>query len=129
MRVRSRQRVRPRAQVRVFSASEALSGLGVRPAPIAAHRLSAKLSSLAWSPALAGVVTVGDYDGSVVQACITHLRWILSPCLSLARGLLPRFLYHEVVLPVSMPAAAQQSCAHLHPAGVAGQCGDRSLAD
>jgi len=54
----------------VYSASEALSGLGVRPGPIAAHRLSAKLSSLAWSPALAGVVTVGDYDGSVVQACI-----------------------------------------------------------
>ena len=56
----------------MYSASEALSGLGVRPGPIAAHRLSAKLSSLAWSPALAGVVTVGDYDGSVVQACINH---------------------------------------------------------
>ena len=59
-------------QIRVYSLSEALSGTGARPGPIAAHRLSAKLSSLAWSPALPGVVTVGDYDGCVVQACPTR---------------------------------------------------------
>ena len=59
-------------QVRVYSCSEALSGRGAKPGPIAAHRLSAKLSSLAWSPALAGVVTVGDYDGSVVQARLSR---------------------------------------------------------
>jgi hypothetical protein len=51
----------------VYGLTDPLSGAGVRPGPIAAHRLSAKLSSLAWSPALPGVITVGDYDGSVLQ--------------------------------------------------------------
>ena len=56
-------------QIRVYGLAEALMGEGARPGPIAAHRLSAKLSSLAWSPALPGVITVGDYDGSVLQVC------------------------------------------------------------
>ena len=55
------------AQIRVYGLPEACAVLGARPGPIAAHRLAAKLSSLAWSPALPGVITVGDYDGSVLQ--------------------------------------------------------------
>lgn len=35
--------------------------------PTAVHRLASKLSSLAWNPDQPGVVTVGDYDGVVVQ--------------------------------------------------------------
>ena len=36
-------------------------------APIRVHRLASKLSSLTWYPDEPGVVTVGDYDGVVVQ--------------------------------------------------------------
>ena len=35
--------------------------------PIGVHRLASKLSSLSWNPDHPGVVTVGDYDGVVVQ--------------------------------------------------------------
>lgn len=35
--------------------------------PTVVHRLASKLSSLAWNPDQPGVVTVGDYDGVVVQ--------------------------------------------------------------
>jgi E3 ubiquitin-protein ligase RFWD2 len=40
------------------------SQLGV---PLQVHRLASKLSSLGWNPDQPGVVTVGDYDGVVVQ--------------------------------------------------------------
>ena len=109
----------------MYSASEALSGLGVRPGPIAAHRLSAKLSSLAWSPALAGVVTVGDYDGSVVQACMhlcigclgsyAVLGLMLRPCLSMTGAQLLETT--SCVYPTELLLAA-----------AADQCGDGSLA-
>jgi len=36
-------------------------------APLQVHRLASKLSSLGWNPDQPGVVTVGDYDGVVVQ--------------------------------------------------------------
>jgi E3 ubiquitin-protein ligase RFWD2 len=36
-------------------------------APLQVHRLASKLSSLCWNPDQPGVVTVGDYDGVVVQ--------------------------------------------------------------
>ena len=35
--------------------------------PIRMHRLASKLSSLAWNPSRAGVVSVGDYDGVLTE--------------------------------------------------------------
>ena len=40
---------------------------GASQGPVKVHRLASKLSSLAWNPDQPGVVTVGDYDGVVVQ--------------------------------------------------------------
>lgn len=54
-------------QIRAYSLTDALRGDSTPPPPVAMHRMPAKLSSLAWSPASRGVITVGDYDGSVQQ--------------------------------------------------------------
>lgn len=43
------------------------SGSPALGAPLQVHRLASKLSSLGWNPDQPGVVTVGDYDGVVVQ--------------------------------------------------------------
>ena len=56
-----------RLQVRLYSLASGLSSDGPA-AAVSAHRMPAKLSSLAWCPDGApGVVTVGDYDGDVTQ--------------------------------------------------------------
>lgn len=55
-------------EVRLYSLAEAcLAGGGETHEPIRTHRLASKLSSLAWNPDEPGVVTVGDYDGVVIQ--------------------------------------------------------------
>jgi E3 ubiquitin-protein ligase RFWD2 len=62
-------------QVRVYSLSklwEESADLNVRNEnlsrdPIRMHRLASKLSSLAWNPFRAGVVSVGDYDGVLTE--------------------------------------------------------------
>lgn len=54
-------------QIRAYRLMDALGDGGVPAAPVTGHRMPAKLSSLAWSPAAHGVITVGDYDGSVQQ--------------------------------------------------------------
>ncbi len=57
-------------QIRLYSLASALGGDGPA-APLSAHRMPAKLSSLAWCPDASGVVTVGDYDGEVSQIDLT----------------------------------------------------------
>ena len=65
-------------QVRVYSLASFLNseqstsgknsnGPSSAGAPLQVHRLASKLSSLGWNPDQPGVVTVGDYDGVVVQ--------------------------------------------------------------
>ncbi len=53
-------------QIRLYSLASGL-GSDSPAAPASAHRMPAKLSSLAWCPDAPGVVTVGDYDGDVSQ--------------------------------------------------------------
>jgi E3 ubiquitin-protein ligase RFWD2 len=43
------------------------AGFGDVLAPLRVHRLASKLSSLGWNPDQPGVVTLGDYDGCVLQ--------------------------------------------------------------
>lgn len=58
-------------QIRLYSLASGL-GSDSPAAPVSAHRMPAKLSSLAWCPDGApGVVTVGDYDGDVSQIDFT----------------------------------------------------------
>lgn len=60
-----------RKQIRLYSLASGLGGDGPV-AAVSAHRMPAKLSSLAWCPDGApGVVTVGDYDGDVSQIDLT----------------------------------------------------------
>jgi WD40 repeat protein len=55
-------------QVRVYSSGALdLEGQECSKDPIRLYRLANKLSSLSWSPARAGVVCVGDYDGGVTE--------------------------------------------------------------
>lgn len=54
---------------------ELLSTSSLTSSPAMVHRLPSKVSCLAWSPYLDGVVTVGDYDGvlSQLHICSGHL--------------------------------------------------------
>jgi E3 ubiquitin-protein ligase RFWD2 len=55
-------------QVRLYSLANGLEeGNAEQSSPARVHRLASKLSSLTWHPDQPGVVTVGDYDGVVVQ--------------------------------------------------------------
>lgn len=68
-------------QVRVYSLAKMLEEYetlnereaeinGVQSHPLRVHRLSSKLSSLAWNPDKPGVVAVGDYDGVITEVDI-----------------------------------------------------------
>jgi hypothetical protein len=37
--------------------------------PVALVRLPGKVSSIAWSPDMDGVMSIGDYDGTLTQVC------------------------------------------------------------
>lgn len=56
-------------QVRLYSLASGLEegNCSLQSSPLRVHRLASKLSSLTWHPDQPGVVTVGDYDGVVVQ--------------------------------------------------------------
>ena len=57
-------------QVRIYSMASLGRGwddASTRQDPIRLHRLGAKLTSLAWHPTRSGVVSIGDYDGCVME--------------------------------------------------------------
>mmetsp|Transcript_15896 Transcript_15896/g.45496 ORF Transcript_15896/g.45496 Transcript_15896/m.45496 type:complete len:513 (-) Transcript_15896:105-1643(-) len=57
-------------QVRIYSMATLGRGwedASTRQDPIRLHRLGAKLTSLAWHPTRLGVVSIGDYDGCVME--------------------------------------------------------------
>jgi hypothetical protein len=48
--------------------------------PVALVRLPGKVSSIAWSPDMDGVMSIGDYDGTLTQVCSSCVRLQQEAC-------------------------------------------------